>query len=164
MGDIAPSQVVKTIEDGFAIAEEAGAEISLLSLADSMGWGAPHRIEKVVGAVRERWPDKNISLHLHDTRGMGLPNCYAALEMGVSEFDASLGGLGGCPFAAHRGASGNVCTEDLVLMCQEMGIETGVDLEKIIECGRLAEEIVGHPLPGKVLKGGPLTHGCGNAH
>lgn len=155
-GDIAPAQVVKTIEDGFAIAEEAGAEIELLSLADSMGWGAPHRIEKVVGAVRERWPDKTISLHLHDTRGMAVANAHAGLKMGVSRFDSTVGGLGGCPFAGQKGAAGNICTEELVLLCDEMGIETGVDLDRLIEVGRMAEEIVGHTLPSELIHANSL--------
>jgi hydroxymethylglutaryl-CoA lyase len=98
-----------------------------------------------------------IGLHLHDTRGTGLPNALAALQMGVDQFDASCAGLGGCPFAAHKGAAGNICTEDLVFMCHEMGIETGIDLDRLIECGLMAEKIVGHPLPGKVMKGGSLS-------
>jgi hydroxymethylglutaryl-CoA lyase len=109
-----------------------------------------------VGAVRERYPDLKINLHLHDTRGMGIANAYAGLEMGVASFDAAVAGLGGCPFAAHAGAAGNVCSEDLVFMCEEMGIATGIDLEKLIEAARLAEDIVGHPLPGSVMKGGSL--------
>jgi hydroxymethylglutaryl-CoA lyase len=76
--------------------------------------------------------------------------------MGVDSFDAAVAGLGGCPFAAHAGAAGNVCTEDLVFMCQEMGIETGVDLEALIAVARLAEDVVGHPLPGSVMRGGSL--------
>jgi len=106
--------------------------------------------------VRDRFPGLEFALHLHDTRGMGIANAYAGLEMGVAEFDSSVAGLGGCPFAGHAGAAGNVCTEDLVFMCQEMGIETGIDLEHLIECARLAESIVGHPLPGSVMKGGSL--------
>ena len=86
----------------------------------------------MVGAVRDKYPELELSLHLHDTRGMGLANAYAGLQMGVKIFDAAVAGLGGCPFASHSGASGNVCTEDLVFMCHEMGIETGIDLEKII--------------------------------
>ena len=91
-----------------------------------------------------------------DTRGMGIANAYAGLEMGVTRYDAAVAGLGGCPFAAHKGAAGNVCTEDLVFMCQEMGIETGIDLDALIDCARLAEDIVGHSLPGSVMKGGTL--------
>ena len=122
-----------------------------------MAWATPGSIKRVVGAVRNRYPDLEISLHLHDTRGMGVANAYAGMEMGVTIFDAAVAGLGGCPFAAHAAAAGNVCTEDLVFMCQEMGIETGVDLEKLIESALLAEEIVGHPLPGSVMKGGSLA-------
>jgi hydroxymethylglutaryl-CoA lyase len=80
------------------------------------------------------------------------------MEMGVKRFDSSVGGLGGCPFAGHAGAAGNVCTEDLVFMCDEIGIKTGIDLEAIAECGRLAEDVVGHPLPGSVMKGGSLRN------
>jgi hydroxymethylglutaryl-CoA lyase len=84
-------------------------------------------------------------------------NAFAGLEMGVRRYDAAVAGLGGCPFAGHAGAAGNICTEDLVFMCQEMGIETGIDLDALIECAKLAEDIVGHPLPGAVMKGGTLT-------
>jgi hydroxymethylglutaryl-CoA lyase len=106
--------------------------------------------------LRERWPDLDIALHLHDTRGMAIANAYAGLEMGVTRFDSSVAGLGGCPFAGHKGAAGNVCTEDLVFMCNEMGIETDIDLDALIECAKLAEDVVGHPLPGSVMKGGDL--------
>ena len=87
---------------------------------------------------------------------MGIANAYAGLEMGVDSFDSSVAGLGGCPFARHKGAAGNVCTEDLVFLCDEMGIETGIDLERMIEAALLAQEIVGHPLPGHVMQGGTL--------
>ena len=82
--------------------------------------------------------------------------CLCRLEMGVRRFDAAVAGLGGCPFAGHQGAAGNVCTEDLVFICNELGIETGIDLDALIECARLAEDVVGHPLPGSVMKGGTL--------
>src|SRR5690606_6540964 len=130
--------------------------IKTISLADTMGWATPQSVRRLVGAVREKYPDFELSLHLHDTRGMGIANAYAGLEMGVSRFDAAVASLGGCPFAAHKGAAGNVCTEDLVFMCEEMGISTGVDLEALIESARLAEDIVGHELPGAVMKGGSL--------
>jgi hydroxymethylglutaryl-CoA lyase len=131
--------------------------VKSLSLADTMAWATPLHIKRVVGAVRERWPDLRINLHLHDTRGLGVANAYAGLEMGVASFDASVAGLGGCPFAGHKGAAGNVCTEDLVFMCEEMGISTGIDVEKLIAAAQLAEEIVGHPLPGSVMRGGTLA-------
>jgi hydroxymethylglutaryl-CoA lyase len=155
-GDVPVSRVLATAERGFAIVAEHGLRLMRLSLADTMAWATPQSIKRVVGAVRERWPDLRINLHLHDTRGMGIANAYAGLEMGVASFDASVAGLGGCPFAGHKGAAGNVCTEDLVFMCDEMGIETGIDLERLVEAARLAEEIVGHPLPGSMMKGGSL--------
>ena len=155
-GDIAPAQVVRTLEDGFAIAREHGADIKVLSLADTMGWATPQRIARVVGEVRSRWPDQQISLHLHDTRGLAVANAYEALKLGVTRFDSTVGGLGGCPYAGQKGAAGNICTEELVLLCEEMGIATGVDLDALIEVGRMAETIVGHPLPGELIHAGSL--------
>jgi isopropylmalate/homocitrate/citramalate synthase len=155
-GDITPAQVIKTLQDGMAIAEETGADITLFSLADTMGWAAPHRIEMVIGEVRNRWPDMKISLHLHDTRGLAVTNAHAGLKMGVSRFDSTVGGLGGCPFAGQPKAAGNICTEELVLLCEEMGIDTGVDLDALIEVGRMAEDIVGHTLPSELVHAGSL--------
>jgi isopropylmalate/homocitrate/citramalate synthase len=155
-GDIAPAQVLRTVEDGLAIASDAGAKINLLSLADTMGWAAPARVERVLGEVRAKWPALELSLHLHDTRGLAVANAHAALRMGVARFDATVGGLGGCPFAGQKGAAGNICTEELVLLCEEMGIATGVDLDNLIEVGRLAEAIVGHTLPSALVHANSL--------
>ena len=155
-GDISPATVIKTLEDGMQIAAKTGAEITLFSLADTMGWAAPHRIERVVGEVRNVWPDMNISLHLHDTRGLAIANAYSALKMGIRQFDSTVGGLGGCPFAGQPKAAGNICTEELVLLCEELGIATGVDLDQLIDVGRLAEDIVGHQLPGELIHAGSL--------
>lgn len=155
-GDISPETVIKTLEDGMQIAAQTGTEITLFSLADTMGWAAPHRIERVVGEVRNVWPDMTISLHLHDTRGLAIANAYSALKMGVRQFDSTVGGLGGCPFAGQPKAAGNICTEELVLLCEELGIATGVDLDQLIEVGRLAEDIVGHQLPGELIHAGSL--------
>ena len=155
-GDIRSATVIKTLEDGMQIAAKTGAEITLFSLADTMGWAAPHRIERVVGEVRNVWPDMTISLHLHDTRGLAIANAYSALKMGVRQFDSTVGGLGGCPFAGQPKAAGNICTEELVLLCEELGIATGVDLDQLIEVGRLAEDIVGHQLPGELIHAGSL--------
>jgi hydroxymethylglutaryl-CoA lyase len=156
-GDIPVSTVTATVAQGFEIAAAHDLTIKSLSLADTMAWATPESIKRVVGAVRERWPELRINLHLHDTRGLGVANAYAGLEMGVTSFDSSVAGLGGCPFAGHKGAAGNVCTEDLVFMCEEMGIATGIDVEALIAAARLAEEIVGHPLPGSVMRGGTLA-------
>jgi hydroxymethylglutaryl-CoA lyase len=156
-GDIPVAQVLKTVEAGLDIAAAHGLEAKRLSLADTMAWATPESIKRVVGAVRERWPALRINLHLHDTRGLGIANAYAGLEMGVDSFDAAVAGLGGCPFAGHKGAAGNVCTEDLAFMCEEMGVSTGLDLDRLIEAARLAEDVVGHPLPGTVMRGGTLS-------
>jgi isopropylmalate/homocitrate/citramalate synthase len=155
-GDIAPAQVISTLEDGLAIAEEAGADIKYFSLADTMGWATPMRIERVLGEVRSHWPDMPIALHLHDTRGLAVANAHAGLRMGVTQFDSTVGGLGGCPFAGQPKAAGNICTEELVLLCEEMGVDTGVDLDALIEVGRMAEEIVGHQLPSELIHAGSL--------
>jgi hydroxymethylglutaryl-CoA lyase len=154
--DVQVSHVVSLVDDLLGLARDHGVVLPCVNLADTMAWATPGAIRRVVGAVRDRHPDLEIALHLHDTRGMGIANAYAGLEMGVARFDAAVAGLGGCPFAEHSGAAGNVCTEDLVFMCEEMGVETGVDLDRLIESARLAEEIVGHPLPGAVKQGGSL--------
>jgi hydroxymethylglutaryl-CoA lyase len=148
--------ILEIVRRIFELANEYRVRLKELSFADTMAWATPLQIKRLVGAVREKYPDVRLSLHLHDTRGMGIANAYAGLEMGVDMFDACVAGLGGCPFAAHKGAAGNVCTEDLVFMCREMGIETGIDLDRMIACAQLAEDIVGHPLPGSVKLGGNL--------
>lgn len=156
-GDIPVQRVVDLAATMVDTAASHGVPFERLSLADTMGWATPATVKRTVGAVQDRFPDLELCLHLHDTRGMGIANAYAGLEMGVRLYDAACAGLGGCPFAGHKGAAGNVCTEDLVFMCQEMGIETGIDLEALIACANLAEEVVGHPLPGAVMKGGSLN-------
>ena len=155
-GDIVPKVVVDTLKDGMSIAEETGAKITVFSLADTMGWAAPHKIESVLGEVRNEWPEMEISLHLHDTRGLAVANAYAGLKMGIRQFDSTVGGLGGCPFAGQPKAAGNICTEELVLLCEELGIETGVNLDALIEVGKLAEDIVGRQLPSELIHAGSL--------
>ena len=156
-GDIPAERVISLVGQILDVAKAHGVTLQYVTLADTMAWATPRSIKRVVGALRERWPDLDIALHLHDTRGMAIANAYAGLEMGVTRFDASVAGLGGCPFAGHKGAAGNVCTEDLAFMCHEMGIATGIDLDALIEAARLAEDVVGHPLPGSVMKGGTLA-------
>jgi isopropylmalate/homocitrate/citramalate synthase len=135
-----------------------GRPLPKIYLADTVGWANPNEIKRRVAAVREAAPGVRIGLHLHDTRGLGGANFYAALEMGVDLFDSSVAGLGGCPFGSHAdmSAAGNICTEDMVLMCQELGIETGIDLEALIEAARLAERIIGRPLSGRTMHSGSL--------
>ena len=156
-GAVPPSRVVETVATIMDLADEAGVTLKGVSFADTVGWATPVAVVRVIGAVRERWPDLETALHLHDTRGAGLANAYAGLRLGVTRFDSSCAGLGGCPFAGHKGAAGNICTEDLVFLCEEMGIETGVDLDALIDCAHMAEAIVGHPLPGKLMRGGSLS-------
>ncbi|MFH1485028.1 MAG: hydroxymethylglutaryl-CoA lyase, partial [Chloroflexota bacterium] len=157
--DIPLSRVLEVLQQVMDVATDNGVTFERIRLSDTMGWANPEQLKRTIAAIREKHPGQEVYLHLHDTRGMGIANIYAALEMGLANFDTSVGGMGGCPFAAHKAAAGNIATEDVALLCQEMGIETGVNLERIIEAARLAEEIIGHPLPGKVMRGGiPPRH------
>lgn len=163
-GDIPVKRVVELVGQLLAVTDEHGERPDRIGLGDTMAWATPDSIQRVVGAVREKFPDLPLLLHLHDTRGMGIANAYAGMQMGVDAFDACVAGLGGCPFAGHAGAAGNVCTEDLVFMCEESGVETGIDLERMIECAQLAEAVVGHPLPGAVMRGGSLARYRARSH
>jgi hydroxymethylglutaryl-CoA lyase len=125
-----------------------------LMLADTTGMANPIQVERTMGDVLDRWGDEvGFGLHLHNTRGMGLANVVAGLSVGVTTFDASVAGIGGCPFAPQ--AAGNISTEDTVHMLHEMGYATGIDLERLIEVARLAQDILGRELPGQVMKAGP---------
>jgi hydroxymethylglutaryl-CoA lyase len=145
------------VVDALAIACEAGVAVQDVTLADSMGWATPRRVADAIGAVRDRFDDLRIALHLHDTRGQGIACAYEGLRLGVTAFDAAVAGLGGCPFAGQPGAPGNIATEELALLCEEMGIATGLNIEALIEAGRLAERIVGHRLPSAALRSGTLA-------
>jgi hydroxymethylglutaryl-CoA lyase len=148
-GDIDPVRVAGIVDR----ARADGAD--RIAFGDTTGMGTPRRVRELLGAVRERDADAPLLLHFHNTRGTGLANILAALELGVTEFDASVGGLGGCPYAP--GASGNVATEEVVHMLHDMGIETGIDLDAMINAAALAEELVGRQLPSGVLRAGPRT-------
>ncbi|HEU5321734.1 MAG TPA: hydroxymethylglutaryl-CoA lyase [Methylomirabilota bacterium] len=126
-----------------------------IGLADTTGMANPRQVARVLEHLRPRFPGVEWTLHTHDTRAMAIPNILAALECGVTDFDASIGGLGGCPFAP--GASGNVCTEDLVHCLHAMGVATGIDLDRLLAVSRRVQEIVGRTLPGQVVKAGPWT-------
>ncbi len=119
-----------------------------VSLGDTIGVGTPLQTRRILELFCAEVPKEAIALHFHDTRGTALSNALVGLELGLRDFDASVGGLGGCPYAP--GAAGNLATEDLVYMLHGMGVETGVDLERLIEAGRVAEAVVGRRLPGKV--------------
>lgn len=135
---------------------DAGFEVGRLSLSDAMGWNVPHQVRETIESVRERWPEiETFHLHLHNSRGATIASYYEALLLGVTEFDTSIGGMGGCPYCGNGRSAGHVPTEDFVDLCHEMGIETGYDLDKLIEAAWIAEEIVGHSLWGHVSKAGP---------
>jgi hydroxymethylglutaryl-CoA lyase len=123
-----------------------------VSLGDTIGVGTPIQTQRILELFVASIPVEQIALHLHDTRGTALANVLVGLQMGVTTFDASVAGLGGCPYAP--GAAGNLATEDLVYTLQGMGIETGIDLERLWEAGQVAEAIVGRELPGKVHRAG----------
>lgn len=156
-GDIELSLLETLVGDALKLAHEHGAEPEELVVSDTMAWATPEAVKRVVGLMKAKFPSLEIRLHLHDTRGLGLANAYAGLEMGVAHYDSCVAGLGGCPFAKHKGASGNICTEDFVLMCEEMGISTGIDLDAMMEASRIAEEVVGHPTQGHSAKAGTLA-------
>jgi hydroxymethylglutaryl-CoA lyase len=121
-----------------------------LSLGDTIGVGNPRQTREILELFLRDFPPAMLALHLHDTHGTALANCLTALEMGITIFDTSIGGMGGCPYAP--GAAGNLATEDLASMLADMGIATGVDLGKLIEAGALAQELVGRKLPGRRLQ------------
>ncbi|WP_371348110.1 hydroxymethylglutaryl-CoA lyase [Ancylobacter sp. IITR112] len=123
-----------------------------VTLADTTGMANPRQVAELVSAFRARFPGVPLTLHFHNTRGMGLANAFAALEAGADRFDAALGGIGGCPFAP--GATGNISTEDLVHMLDEMGVETGVDLSALLALARSLPALLGHDIPGQVAKAG----------
>jgi hydroxymethylglutaryl-CoA lyase len=143
-GDIAPADVASL---GRRL---MGAGCDALVLADTTGMATPRRIDEVLRATGTR-----VGLHLHDTRGTALVNAYAAIRMGVGHFDTAVGGLGGSPFAA--GAAGNLATEDLVHLCDDLELTTGIDLDKLLEASALVAGIVGHAVPSKVTAAGPRS-------
>lgn len=123
-----------------------------ITFADTTGYANPESVRRLVCSFKEMFPSIEIGLHLHDTRGLGIANVYAGLQCGVTKFDCSVGGMGGCPFA--KGAAGNVATEDVAFLCRELGIETGLDLDAYVACAKLAESIMAKKLPGKLKDAG----------
>ena len=123
-----------------------------VNLGDTTGMATPPLVAAAVSAVREVAPELDLGLHFHNTRGIGLANVMAGLELGVDRYDASFGGIGGCPFAPK--ATGNICTEDLVFLLEEMGIVTGIDLRRLSGIACDVEATVGHDLPGQIMKAG----------
>jgi hydroxymethylglutaryl-CoA lyase len=154
-GDVAPQRVAQVA--GHLL--DAGADA--LSFGDTTGMATPRRVDDLLDALeRAGIGAERVGLHFHDTRGTALANVVAALDRGVTRYDASVGGLGGCPYAP--GASGNAVTEDLVHMLEDMGVDTGVDLDALLDCARLAQQIVGRELPSALLHAGPRTRRYGS--
>ena len=148
-GDVPVERVVR-------VASRAVADgVDTVSFGDTTGMATPGRVRELVGAFRSAHPETGLNLHFHNTRGTGLANVLTALELGVSDFDASVGGLGGCPYAP--GATGNIATEELVYMVEDMGVATGIDLEAMIDAAADAERIIGKKLPSQVLRACPRT-------
>lgn len=144
---VVPEERVLWLADQFV---ELG--VSELYVADSIGMGYPRQVQRLTSAILDRFPTLPLIVHLHNTRGMALANVMAAMEAGATTFDASIGGLGGCPFAP--GASGNICTEDLVHMLHGLDIETGIDLDALLTTSARVEALVGHRLEGAVVHAG----------
>jgi hydroxymethylglutaryl-CoA lyase len=146
-GDVPLSDVFKIIDVYFE--KQAKAII----LADTTGMATPSRVCDLVGHFKDRFPESELILHLHNNRGIAMANLFSALISGVTVFDTALGGIGGCPYVPH--AAGNLPTEDVVFMLEDMGIRTGIDLTAIIRAAKLLEMRLGFTLPGQVMKSGP---------
>jgi hydroxymethylglutaryl-CoA lyase len=148
-GDVPVERVVATAS------RAVGDGADTISFGDTTGMATPGRVRALVGEFRSARPETGLNLHFHNTRGTGLANVLAALELGVADFDASVGGLGGCPYAP--GATGNIATEELVHMVEDMGVGTGIDLDAMIDAAAAAERIIGRQLPSQVLRAGPRS-------
>jgi hydroxymethylglutaryl-CoA lyase len=146
-GDVPTEQVVGIV----GRMREMG--ITGVTLGDTTGMATPPIVTTLCNAIRAAHPDVAITLHFHNTRGIGLVNVLAGLQAGIDRYESSVAGLGGCPFAPD--ATGNICTEDLVYLLHEMGIETGIDLDALLEIAGGVEPLVGHALAGQVMKAGP---------
>ncbi len=143
-GDVLPERVLEIARE----LRELGA--NAIALGDTIGIGNPRQVFELVSRLGEQMPAEEMRLHFHDTRGMALANVVAAMQAGAAQFDGSIGGLGGCPYAP--GASGNVATEDMVAMLHRMGVATGVDEAALLDAAWLAEDVIGRPLEGRVKR------------
>ena len=143
-GDVAPAAVLEVARRLLAMGAYE------VSLGDTIGVGTPLQTRKLLDLLLEHLPADRLAMHMHDTRGTALANCLVGLDLGITTFDASVGGLGGCPYAP--GASGNLATEDLVYLLHGMGIATGIDLDALVAAGRLAGDLLHRELPGRTLK------------
>ncbi len=139
---------------------DGGLKVNRVSFIEAMGWNTPLVVKETIVAIKDKWPEiTDIHCHMHNTRGVTIASYYEALQLGAREFDTCLGGMGGCPYCGNGRAAGHVPTEDFVDLCHELGIETGYNLEKLIEAVAIAEEVVGHALWGHISKAGPRPRG-----
>jgi hydroxymethylglutaryl-CoA lyase len=160
LGPFTLAQRIEMLEGEHGLWEAVGIPVTHVSLGDPMSWNAPHEVEETLATIKRRWPRINhFKLHLHNARGMAMASTYAALSVLESTdtvyFDGTIGGIGGCPYCGNGRATGMVATEDLMHLLARMGIETGVDLDRVIDCAWMLEEMLGRPTPGHVSKAGP---------
>ena len=148
-GEVPLDRVAWVVDEG----ERVG--VDSVTFGDTTGMGTPTRVVALVERMRADHPELSLAMHFHNTRGTGLANLLAALQVGITQFDASVGGLGGCPYAP--GATGNIATEEVVAMVEDMGVKTGVDLDALLAAAELAQRLVGGSLPSNVLRAGPRT-------
>lgn len=149
-GKIPLQRVTEKVSQILAAFSSLHQTVPLLVLADTAGLANPQQVSDVIAAVRLLAPTTRLGLHLHDTRGLGIANAYAGLVAGIDYFDASIGGVGGCPFM--KGATGNIATEELVHLCHELGIQTGISLEKYLDASRYAATLFGDQISSRLLK------------
>ena len=160
LGPFTLDQRMEMLSRQHALWDQTGIPVTHVSLGDPMSWNAPHEVEETLATIKERWPAiKHFKLHFHDARGMAMSSTYAALRTLESTdtvyLDGSIGGIGGCPYCGNGRATGMVATEDLMHLLQRMGIETGVNLDRVIDCAWMVEDMIGRPTMGHVSKAGP---------
>ncbi len=148
-GDVSQQEVMKWSQ------RFADLGVRGLTICDTTGMAQPSQVAAMCEVLQKQFPNLQLTLHFHNTRGMGLANVLASVQTGIERFDGSLGGLGGCPYAP--GASGNICSEDAIHMLEAMGHDTGIDLKRLLQSARHLPEIVGHTVPGQVAKSGLIT-------
>ncbi|MEE9203023.1 MAG: citramalate synthase [Dehalococcoidia bacterium] len=164
LGEFPVDALMTLLEKQHRMWDEAGIRVVSVFLLDPMSWCVPHKVEESVYRIKERWPEvRHFWLHLHDGRNMALASVYAAMRVLGTEdtldLDGTIGGFGGCPYCGNGRATGMIPSEDILHMMEDMGIDTGVDIDRLIECVWMAEEIVGRPLNGHVSRAGPRPRG-----
>ena len=160
VGEFTQDQRMEMLDHQHSLWDEAGIKVNRVFLGDPMSWNMPHVVEEQLTAIKERWPDiKTFTIHLHNARGMAIVSAYAAMRTlepdDILELDGSIGGIGGCPYCGNGRTTGQMPTEDAINMFDEMGIDTGVDMDKLIDCVWMLEDILGRSTMGHVSKAGP---------